>query len=89
MLYADFRPPADAPQLERDILEAGFQIKSKTDITPHVVSALKKTSDRYRDLAHKFAPKIFHNLMETFAAVEGTSIFNSFVNGERIYWSTS
>jgi len=87
LLYADFRPPADAAQLEHDILEAGFRIKSKADITPHVLSALKKTSKRYRDLAHKFAPKVFHNLMENFAAVEGTSIFNSFMNGERIYWS--
>ena len=87
LLYADFRPPADAPQLERDILEAGFQIKSKSNITPHVLSALKKTSERYRDLAHKFSPKIFHNLMESFAAVEGSSMCNSFVNGERIYWS--
>ncbi len=87
LLYADFRPPADAPQLERDIHEAGFEIKSKIDITSHVLSALKLTSERYRELAHKFSPKIFHNLMETFAAVEGTSIFNSFVNGERNYWS--
>jgi ubiquinone/menaquinone biosynthesis C-methylase UbiE len=87
LLYADFRPPAEAAQLEQDMLDAGFQIKSKINITPHVISALKKTSKRYRDLAHRFAPRIFHNLMENFAAVEGSGIFNSFVKGERVYWS--
>ena len=87
LLYADFRTSTDSVQLDRDITEAGFHVKSKTDITPHVVNALRKTSERYRDLAHKFAPKLLHNIMETFAAVEGTSIFNSFVTGERIYWS--
>ena len=87
LLYADFRLPALAAQLERDILEAGFQIESKIDITPHVVSALKLTSKHHRDLAHKLAPRIFHTMAENFAAVEGTGIFNSFANGERIYWS--
>jgi ubiquinone/menaquinone biosynthesis C-methylase UbiE len=87
LLYADFRSPTDSIQLEKDINEAGFQIKSKTNITPDVVRALQKTSDRYRSLAHKLAPKFLHNTMEMFAAVEGTSIYNSFVNGERIYWN--
>jgi len=48
---------------------------------------LKRTSKRYRDLVHKFAPKIFHPVMETFAAVEGSGVYNSFVNRERIYYS--
>lgn len=87
LLYADFRSPADSTQLDRDIDTAGFRVESKTNITPHVISALRKTSERYRALAQKFAPKLFHGIMETFAAVEGTSIFNSFLSGERIYWS--
>jgi len=87
LLYADFRTPLDAPQLDRDITAAGFKIKSKTDITAHVLNSLKRTSKHYRDLAHKFAPKIFHPIMESFAAVEGSGIYNSFVNRERIYFS--
>lgn len=87
LLYADFRTPTDSIQLEKDITDAGFQIKSKTNITPDVLRALQKTSERYRSLAHQLAPKILHGVMETFAAVEGTSIYNSFVNGERIYWN--
>jgi len=87
LLYADFRPPAETPQLDLDIAEAGFQIKSKTDITSHVLSALKRTSERYRALVHGFTPKILHPVMETFAAVEGSGVYNSFVNRERIYFS--
>ena len=87
LLYADFRSAESAPKLDADIANAGFKVKSKTDITEHVIAALKRTSERYRGLAHTFAPKILHPTMETFAAVEGTSIFNSFVNRERIYLS--
>jgi ubiquinone/menaquinone biosynthesis C-methylase UbiE len=87
LLYADFRTPVHASQLDRDIQEAGFQIKSKTDITSHVLSALNRTSDRYRKLVHGFTPKILHPWMETFAAVEGSGVYNSFVNRERIYFS--
>jgi ubiquinone/menaquinone biosynthesis C-methylase UbiE len=87
LLYADFRTPAHAPQLDSDIAEAGFQVKSKTDITAHVLAALKRTSERYRKLVHGFTPKILHPVMETFAAVEGSGVYNSFVNRERIYYS--
>jgi len=87
LLYADFRTPLDSPQLDHDIKAAGFRIKSKTDITSQVLDALKRSSKRYRDLVHKFAPKILHPVMETFAAVEGSGIYNSFVKRERIYYS--
>lgn len=87
LLYADFRKPAEALQLDRDIEDAGFRVKSKSDITAHVLSALKRTSERYRKLVHGFTPRILHPLMESFAAVEGSGIYNSFVNRERIYFS--
>jgi len=86
-LYADFRLPAATGQLDQDLISAGFKIKSKTDITSHVLSALKRTSKKYRELVHSFTPKILHPAMETFAAVEGSGIYNSFVNRERIYYS--
>ena len=87
LLYADFRTPATAAQLDTDITNAGFSIESKMDITSHVLSALKRTSRRYRDLVHGLTPKVLHPFMETFAAVEGSGVYNSFVNRERIYFS--
>ena len=86
-LYADFRTPVGAPQLDKDITNAGFKIDAKTDITSYVLSALKRTSQRYRDLVHGLTPKVLHPFMETFAAVEGSGVYNSFVNRERIYFS--
>ena len=87
LLYADFRTPDAANQLDSDIKSAGFKVKSKTDITEHVLAALKRTSERYRNLVHSLTPKFLHPWMETFAAVEGSGVFNSFVNRERIYYS--
>jgi ubiquinone/menaquinone biosynthesis C-methylase UbiE len=87
LLYADFRTPEAASQLDLDIKNAGFKIISKVDITEHVITALRRTSERYRELVHGFAPRILHPLMESFAAVEGSGVFNSFVNRERIYFS--
>ena len=87
LLYADFRPPADIAQLDKDIADAGFQIKSKSDITDHVLRALKITSKRHRKLIHGFTPRILRPWMETFAAIEGSGVYNSFVNRERIYFS--
>ena len=87
LLYADFRTSETEAQLDKDIASAGFKVISKTDITEHVLNALKRTSERYRSLVHSFAPKILHPFMETFAAVEGSGVFNSFVNRERIYFS--
>jgi SAM-dependent methyltransferase len=87
LLYADFRTPADTPQLDRDIEAAGFRVKSKTDITAHVVRALKRNSERHRSLAHRLVPRILHRAIENFAAVEGSSVYDGFVKGRRIYWS--
>lgn len=87
LLYADFRPPADVPRLDKDMTEAGFQVKSKTDITSHVLSSLKRSSERYRKLVHGLTPRILHPMMETFAAIEGSGVYKSFVDRERIYFS--
>ena len=86
-LYADFRTVADEPKVERDIRAAGFNVRSKTDITAHVLRALTRNSERYRALAHQFAPRILHPFVEMFAAVEGSSIYNMFVNRDYIYFS--
>jgi len=87
LLYADFRTPEAATQLDLDIKNAGFNIKSKVDITEHVITALRRTSKHYRELVHGITPRILHPLMESFAAVEGSGVFNSFVNRERAYYS--
>jgi ubiquinone/menaquinone biosynthesis C-methylase UbiE len=87
LLYADFRTPATSAQLDNDIAAAGFKIKSKTDITAHVLNALKRTNKKYHDLVRKLSPKILLPAMQTFAGVEGFGVYNSFVNRERIYYS--
>jgi ubiquinone/menaquinone biosynthesis C-methylase UbiE len=87
MLYADFRPPAEVDQLEQDISRAGLKVESKTQINEHVIRALQRTSEKYRNLVHRFTPRILHRVMEAFAGVQGSGIYESFVSGERKYLS--
>jgi len=87
LLFADFRPADEIPQLEQDATQAGFHIASRAIINDEVVRALQRTSRRQRALVHRLVPKLLHRAVETFAAVEGSSIYNSFVNRERIYLS--
>jgi len=87
LLYADFRPLAELDQLEQDISKAGLRIDGKTQINEHVVRALQRTSEKYRQLVHHFAPRVLHKVMETFAGVQGSGIYESFVSGERSYLS--
>ncbi|MCC6500920.1 MAG: class I SAM-dependent methyltransferase [Anaerolineales bacterium] len=86
-LYADFRTPADLPQMARNIQQAGFKIGAHADITAHVLRALTRNSQWYRDLVHQFAPKILHPFAEMFAAVEGSWVYNNFINRNYIYYS--
>ncbi|GAB4579744.1 MAG: phthiotriol/phenolphthiotriol dimycocerosates methyltransferase [Anaerolineales bacterium] len=86
-LYADFRPRAGDRNLDRDLTHAGFRTLAKTEITPHVLRALQRTSEHYRALVRRMTPKFLHRTMESFAAVEGSGMYNSFANGERVYWS--
>ncbi len=87
LLYADFRKRPDAPQLDQDIAAAGFRVVARTDITAPVVRALQRTSARYRSLVQRITPRFMHPVMRFFAATEGSGMYNSFANGERVYVS--
>ncbi len=87
LLWADFRPRGQAAQLEQDIFGAGFRVLYQANLTPEVLRALQRTSDHYRALVTRLTPRILHRSMLTFAATEGSGMYNSFVSGERVYWS--
>jgi ubiquinone/menaquinone biosynthesis C-methylase UbiE len=86
-LYTDFRFRTDQPQLDQDIAQAGFQVKTKTEITPHVVQALQQTTERFQALIQMLSPRLMHPIMKNFAGVEGSVVYKSFASGERQYWS--
>jgi hypothetical protein len=71
--------------LEQDISEAGLRVVHLANLTPEVLRALQRTSDHYRALAASLTPRILHPAMLIFAATEGSSVYQSFVNRERIY----
>lgn len=86
-LYADFRTDDTEPQVPRDLKEAGFQVKAHADITAHVLRALTRNSTRYLAIARKLAPRILLPYMKMFAGVEGSFVYNRFVNRKYLYFS--
>lgn len=87
LLFADFRPVSQKDSLGRVFSDAGLEVVKYRDITPEVLRALKKLSVRYRQLVEGLTPRFLHRPMRAFAAVEGSSMHNSFVNGQRVYVS--
>lgn len=86
-LYTDFRTAEAATRLDRDLRMAGFKTLSKTDITPHVLEALRHTTARYRGFVHKYFPKVTHPMYEKFAGVEGSKVYHWFVTRYYTYYS--
>jgi ubiquinone/menaquinone biosynthesis C-methylase UbiE len=86
-LYADFRTDDIEPQVPRDLQAAGFKVNSHADITAHVLAALTRNSARYLELARKLAPRLLLPYMKMFAGVEGSLVYNRFVNREYLYYS--
>jgi len=85
-LYTDFRTADAAPKMDRDLTTAGFKVQSKTDITPHVLEALKRNTTRYRGLVHKYIPKMLHPIFEKFAGVEGSQVYRWFATRYYTYY---
>jgi len=86
-LYTDFRTAEAAPKLDHDLRTAGFKTLSKTDITPHVIEALKRNTARYRGFVHKYMPALLHPIYEKFAGVEGSKVYQWFVTRYYTYYS--
>ena len=77
-LFCDFRPSAEIETLLSEFEPAGFIKENYTDITPNVVSALKRLSEYRKSEIHNKLPGFLHNILEAFAGVEGSKVFTSF-----------
>lgn len=77
-LFCDFRPSSEIETLLSEFEPAGFIKENYTDITPNVVSALKRLSEYRKSEIHNKLPGFLHNILEAFAGVEGSKVFTSF-----------
>ena len=88
-LFCDFRPSEEIESLLSKFEPAGFIKENYKDITPNIVSALKRLSKYRKNEIHNKLPGFLHNILEAFAGVEGSKVFTSFKDGSLTYISAS
>ena len=66
--------------------QEGFNIESKANITNNVINALGKDSHRRVKLITTLVPSFLRGAFKQFAGTEGTTRYDSFVNGKYEYW---
>ncbi|MBN2007406.1 MAG: class I SAM-dependent methyltransferase [Anaerolineae bacterium] len=86
-LFADFRDRERLPELETQLLGTGMQICRKRDITPNVVGALDQDHARKLAQIRQGSPQLLAGLLEQFAGIKGTRIYERFKNRLSIYQS--
>ena len=85
LLIVDFRFRHQVELMHSQILQSGFELKTREVITPNVVEALTLSSAQTKKMISEMAPKFLHAAAGQFAGLEGTSTFNKFANGDYEY----
>ena len=92
LLYADTMKQGRRHGMEHELASAGFQAEFR-DITSNVAEACRLDSPRRREVIRKHAPVLGRLLLKrqlhNYAAVEGSSKFDAFVQGRRTYLMTA
>ncbi len=86
-LFTDFRRRKEVATLKKQLNDSGLRLISEQRITPSVIRALDTDDERRRALTEKMAPRFLHKLAREFAGTRGTTLYRSFVSGEREYLS--
>lgn len=87
LLLADMIYPRELDNFNKRIDRAGFKRRSEKNISPNVVAALDKDSQRREYLIDTKIPKFLRSSFKTFAGTIGTSRYNNFADGTFQYWS--
>jgi ubiquinone/menaquinone biosynthesis C-methylase UbiE len=92
LLYADTMKQGRRQGMEQDLAAAGFTADFR-DITSNVAEACRLDSPRRREVIRKHAPMLGRLLLKrqlhNYAAIEGSSKFDAFVEGRRTYLMTA
>ena len=92
LLYADTMKQGRRRGMEQDLAAAGFQAEFR-DITSNVAEACRLDSPRRREVIRRHAPVLGRLLLKrqlhNYAAIEGSSKFDAFVQGRRTYLMTA
>jgi len=83
--YADFRPRMEVPELLDRLAGGSLALVASEDITANVLEALREDSDRKTALIEQIVPRLFRRPFRRFAAIENSSTYAKFENGELRY----
>ncbi len=88
-LWSDFRKTEEMPLLFDFFTKSGLiKIKEK-DITKNVIEALKKLSENRKEKIKKHVPKIIQPVFMSYAGIQGSGVYDSFIKNKLIYKSAT
>ncbi|MBN1415860.1 MAG: class I SAM-dependent methyltransferase [Bacteroidales bacterium] len=86
-LFADLMHQGEVGEMRSKLKKCGFEITGEQNITPNVIEALGKDTERRERLIHEKIPGFLKKSFLRFAATKGTERYDSFRNGKFEYWS--
>jgi len=87
-LFADFREVSEAGRLHVQVERAGMSVVRWSDITAHVVAALRRDSARRRQFIRSRMPRALWKPLEEFAGIEDTVMYKNLCSGRFQYFSS-
>ena len=85
-IFCDFRPKGEKESLLRLFESLNLKVVSDIDITKNVLKALSVDSEKRVALLKRLTSPFIQTLMQTFAGVKGTLMFQYFEQGDFIYF---
>lgn len=87
LLTTDFRSQAKLKNWNSQLTSSGLEIKKEADITSNVLEAMSLVNEKRHKMINSWVPGLLHSFFRHFAGVQGSSIYNSFVERKRVYMS--
>jgi ubiquinone/menaquinone biosynthesis C-methylase UbiE len=87
-LFSDFRQRLAMKEVERVFAQSNLNILADSDITPSVLTALDRESDRKSKLIEEYGPRALNTVLNDFAATRGSKTYDWFQSGDWVYKST-
>lgn len=84
-LFADFRDRDTVDTLRKELLNSGLTMMKEECITKHVLQALDLDNERKLKLIQDKVPRIMHKVFLSFAAIQGSKMYEALRTGEKDY----
>ena len=88
-LWCDFRTPLEMKNLFDQFLDSGLVKIKEKDITTNIIGGLNMLSVFRKERINKHVPRLFRNVFQSYAGIEGSSVYSAFMTGDLIYKSAS